>query len=190
MPIELPDCTGNPGAAWTIGHSTRPLEEFLEVLAAHGIRAIADVRRFPGSRRHPQFAREALERSLAGNGLDYLWLPQLGGRRSARKDSKNTAWRNAAFKGYADHLESAEFAQGHAQSCTLASERRTALMCAEMLWWQCHRSLIADAMKVQGAQVWHILDARAATPHPYTSAARIVDGRLDYSEPGTGELFS
>jgi uncharacterized protein (DUF488 family) len=189
MATELPDCKGIPGAVWSIGHSTRPLVEFLEVLAAHGVQAIADVRRFPGSRRHPQFAREALERSLAEQGLGYLWLPQLGGRRSARKDSPNTAWRNAAFKGYADHLGSAEFAQGFEALCALARERRTAMMCAESLWWQCHRSLISDVLKVCGAQVWHILDSREATLHPYTSAARLVDGRLDYSLPGTGELF-
>lgn len=160
------------------------------MLAVHDVQAIADVRRFPGSRRHPHFAREALAQSLAGAGLEYLWLPQLGGRRSACKDSPNTVWRNAAFRGYADHLASAEFAEGLAALDGLAIRRRTAVMCAESLWWQCHRSLIADVLKAAGVEVLHILGERPPTEHPYTSAARIIDGRLDYSAPGSGALFS
>jgi uncharacterized protein (DUF488 family) len=178
-----------PAIVWTIGHSTRTLEEFLAVLAAHELQAIADVRRFPGSRRHPHFAREALEQSLPSAGIEYLWLPQLGGRRRPRPDSPNTAWRNEAFRGYADHLASAEFAEGMAQLLPLAARRRTAIMCSELLWWRCHRSLISDVLKASGIEVLHVIDAGPAKPHPWTGPARIVDGRLDYSEPGTGELF-
>jgi len=178
-----------PAIVWTIGHSTRALEEFLAVLAAHELQAIADVRRFPGSKRHPHFAREALEQSLPSAGIEYLWLPQLGGRRRPRPDSPNTAWRNEAFRGYADHLASAEFAEGLAQLLPLAACRRTAIMCSELLWWRCHRSLISDVLKANGIEVLHVIDAGPAKPHPWTGPARIVDGRLDYSEPGTGELF-
>jgi uncharacterized protein (DUF488 family) len=176
---------------WTLGHSTRPLEEFLGVLAAHELGAIADVRRFPGSKRHPQFAREALEQSLGEAGLEYQWLPELGGRRRARPDSINTAWRNEAFRGYADHMSSAEFASGMSKLLALAGRRRTAMMCSELLWWRCHRSLLSDRLKADGWCVLHVVDASAPKEHPWTGAARIVDGRLDYSEPGaSGDLFS
>jgi uncharacterized protein (DUF488 family) len=180
-----------PATVWTIGHSTRALEEFLSVLAAHRIEAIADVRRFPGSRRHPHFAREALEASLPAASIDYLWLPQLGGRRRPRPDSPNDGWRNEAFRGYADHLASAEFADGFGQLLALASRRRTAMMCSELLWWRCHRSLLSDVLKARGVEVLHIVDAGEAKEHPWTGPARIVDGRLDYSAPGrAGDLFA
>ena len=175
---------------WTLGHSTRTLEEFLGVVAAHELQAIADVRRFPGSRRHPQFAREALEQSLPAAGLDYEWLPELGGRRRPLPDSPNTAWRNEAFRGYADYMSTSEFAGGFDKLLALAARRRTAMMCSELLWWRCHRSLLSDAMKAGGHDVLHILDQSPPKPHPWTAPARIVDGRLDYSEPGkSGELF-
>ena len=169
---------------WTLGHSTRSLDEFLAVLAAHELQAIADVRRFPGSKRHPQFAREALEQSLPAAGIEYLWLPQLGGRRRPRPDSPNTGWRNEAFRGYADHIDSAEFGQGYAQLTALAARRRTAMMCSELLWWRCHRSLVSDVLKARGYDVLHVADLGPAKPHPWTAPARIVDGKLDYSEPG------
>jgi uncharacterized protein (DUF488 family) len=176
---------------WTIGHSTRSLEDFLAVLAAHELQAVADVRRFPGSKRHPHFAREALEASLPCAGLEYLWLPQLGGRRRPRADSPNTGWRNESFRGYADHIGSAEFAQGLELSLELAARRRTAIMCSELLWWRCHRSLVSDVLKARGIEVLHIADAGPAKPHPWTAPARILDGRLDYSAPGqAGDLFA
>ena len=179
-----------PASIWTIGHSTRTLEDFLAVLSAHSLQAIADVRRFPGSKRHPHFAREALERSLPAARMGYLWLPQLGGRRRPRADSPNTGWRNEAFRGYADHIASAEFAQGLALLLELAAGRRTAMMCSEMLWWRCHRSLVSDVLKARGIEVLHVTDAGAPRPHPWTAPARIVDGRLDYSEPGqVSDLF-
>ena len=166
---------------WTIGHSTRSAEEFHELLSAHGIEALVDVRTFPGSRRYPQFNKETLSNSLEGNGLKYFHLPELGGRRQARKDSKNTAWKNASFRGYADHMESAEFQQGIRRLLDIASAKRTTIMCAEALWWRCHRSLISDFLKATGVEVFHIQDKAKVEPHPFTSAARIVDGELTYA---------
>jgi uncharacterized protein (DUF488 family) len=165
---------------WTIGHSTRPLDEFLDILAHYRIEAIADVRRFPGSRRHPQYGSVALEESLAARGIAYRWLRARGGRRRPRPDSPNVAWRNASFRGYADHLDSAEFAEGLDELLALSAEKRTAILCAESVWWRCHRAIIADVLRARGIEVVHILDARHATVHPYTPAARIVDGKLSY----------
>ena len=170
-----------PATIWTIGHSTRTLEEFLALLAAYRIEAIADVRRFPGSRRYPHFSREALGETLPSHGIAYQWLPKLGGRRPVQPDSPNDAWRNASFRGYADYLASAEFADGLDALLTLAGQRRTAMMCAEAVWWRCHRSLIADVLRLRGIEVIHILDATHSTVHPYTSPARIVEGRLTYA---------
>jgi uncharacterized protein (DUF488 family) len=169
---------------WTIGHSTRPLPEFLAVLAKYEVQAIADVRRHPGSRRQPQFGHDALEKSLVAHGLAYQWMPKLGGRRRARPDSPNTAWRNASFRGYADHIESEEFAEGLNELLEFAERGHMALMCAELLWWRCHRALIADVLCVRGIEVVHILDETKVTAHPYTSAARIVHGRLTYAATG------
>lgn len=165
---------------WTIGHSTHTLEEFLRLLGEYRIEAVADVRRFPGSRRHPHFAGDALAQSLPAHGIAYRWFPQLGGRRRAQPDSPHTGWRNASFRGYADHLGSAEFAQGLGELLALADGARTALMCAETLWWRCHRSLISDVLRCRGIEVIHILDATHSTAHPYTSPARVVDGHLSY----------
>jgi uncharacterized protein (DUF488 family) len=165
---------------WTIGHSNRPLGDFLDVLDAQGIRCIIDVRRFPGSRRQPEYGREALRDSLAARGIDYLWLPSLGGRRKPHPDSPNDAWRNESFRGYADHMESAEFAEGFAAVLDAARRAPTVLMCAEALWWRCHRSMIADALQVRGIEVLHIMGAGEAAPHPYTAPARISGGRLSY----------
>lgn len=173
---------------WTIGHSTRTLEAFLGLLDEYGIEAIADVRRFPGSRRYPYFASEALAKSLPSRGIAYWWLPELGGRRKVQPGSPNTAWRNASFQGYADHLASPEFAIGLEKLLRLAVGRRTALMCAEAVWWRCHRSLIADVLKLRGIEVIHIIDASHSTLHPYTSPARIVDGQLSYAPEQAGLL--
>jgi len=166
---------------WTIGHSTRPLDEFLRLLAVYRIEQVADVRRFPGSRKHPHYGGDALKEALAQHGVAYRWLPELGGRRRASADSPNTGWRSAAFRGYADYMASAEFAAGLATLLALARERRTALMCAEAVWWRCHRGLIADALRVEGAEVVHILDATHAVAHPMTAPARVRDGRLCYA---------
>jgi uncharacterized protein (DUF488 family) len=168
---------------WTIGHSTRPLQEFLDLLSQYKLEAVADVRRFPGSRRQPQYGEAALRASLAEQGVAYCWISALGGRRRARTDSPNTMWRNASFRGYADHIESSEFAAGLDELLELSTRLRTTLMCSEVLWWRCHRALIADVLRVRGIEVTHILDAKKTVEHPYTSAARIVEGRLSYAPP-------
>ena len=169
---------------WTIGHSTRSLEAFLDLLARNGIEAVADVRRYPGSRRWPHFAREPLARALEGRGLDYVWLQELGGRRTPSPQSSNTAWRSAAFRGYADYMATEAFAEGLDRLVNLASGLRVVVMCAESLWWRCHRGLIADALRWLGFDVIHILGPGSTAPHPYTAAARIVRGRLSYSAAG------
>ena len=165
---------------WTVGHSTRSGEEFTQILRAHDIQLLVDVRSFPGSRRYPQFNRATLSESLAAAGIQYKHEPRLGGRRTPRPDSHNTAWRNASFRAYADHMESEEFRDGVKDLLELAGEARTAVMCAESLWWRCHRSLISDYLKAAGHQVIHILDETKTEEHPFTSAARIVDGELSY----------
>jgi uncharacterized protein (DUF488 family) len=164
---------------WTVGHSTLPIEAFLDILGHYGIEAIADVRRFPGSRRHPQFGEAALRESLASRGIGYRWLPALGGRRKARADSPNTGWRNASFRGYADHIGTPEFAAGLAELLKLAEERRTAMMCAEVLWWRCHRALISDVLRIRGVEVVHIQDREHAAPHRQAAPAGIAQGALD-----------
>jgi uncharacterized protein (DUF488 family) len=166
---------------WTIGHSTRPLDEFLELLAENRIEAVADVRRYPGSRRWPHFAREPLATALESQGVLYEWFPELGGRRTPKADSRNTAWRSPAFRGYADYMETEPFADGLDRLVSLASALRTAVLCAELLWWRCHRALIADVLRWLGFEVTHILGPGKTVTHPYTPAARIVRGRLSYS---------
>jgi uncharacterized protein (DUF488 family) len=174
---------------WTIGHSTRTFDEFLELLRSADIGAVADVRRFPGSRRLPHFGREALSAALGRAGVTYEHLPELGGRRRPRPDSPNTAWRDEGFRGYADYMMTAEFAAGIARLIELGARTRTAFMCAEALWWHCHRGLIADYLKARGHDVLHIMGAGKIEPHPFTSAARIVDGELSYA-PADGNLFT
>ena len=165
---------------WTIGHSTRPFKELLEALRSFEIRILADVRSFPGSRRYPQFNREQLKVELAEAGIEYLHFPELGGRRDARPDSLNMAWRNKMFRGYADYMETEEFRAGMARLLDVVRARRTAIMCAEAVWWRCHRSLISDYVKANGGEVTHIMAMGKGVEHPYTSAARIVDGKLSY----------
>jgi uncharacterized protein (DUF488 family) len=169
---------------WTIGHSTRPLDLFLGLLEHHRIEAIADVRRFPGSRRHPQYGSDALQSTLAEHAIGYRWMPELGGRRRTSPDSPNTVWKNAAFRGYADYMQTTEFAAAFAGLLAFAAQQRTCVMCAEAVWWRCHRSMIADALKSRGIRVLHIMDAGKTTEHPYTAPARIVDGRLTYAVDG------
>lgn len=166
---------------WTIGHSTLKWDAFLDLLKAQGIEAVADVRRFAASRRYPHFNAEAMRRGLGDAGIEYASFPDLGGRRSPRPGSTNTAWRNASFRGYADYMATPEFQAALARLLELAAGRRTAIMCAEAVWWRCHRGLIADELKARGVEVLHIAAAGAPKPHPYTSAARIVEGRLTYS---------
>ena len=168
---------------WTIGHSTRSLDEFLQLLASQRLEAVIDVRRYPGSRRWPHFSHDALAVSLAERGLLYLWCPELGGRRRPARESPNTAWRSGAFRGYADYMMTDEFADGLARLVNVACGIRTVIMCAEAVWWRCHRGLIADVLRWLGFEVNHILGPGSITTHPYTSAARIVSGRLSYTRP-------
>jgi uncharacterized protein (DUF488 family) len=167
-------------AAFTIGHSTHPLDAFVALLRGAGIAGVADVRRWPRSRRHPQFDGDALAVELGARGLAYDHLPQLGGRRAPRPDSPNDGWEQEAFRGYADHMASPEFAAGIDALEALADARPTAVMCAEALWWRCHRRLLADALVMRGWTVWHILASGAAGAHEMTPFARIVDGALRY----------
>jgi uncharacterized protein (DUF488 family) len=166
---------------WTVGHSTRPQEELIGLLKRNGIQALADVRRYPASRRHPQFDREALERSLPAAGIEYLWIPELGGRRVPRKDSRNTAWRNAGFRGYADYMETESFRVAIESLLERARVRHTAIMCAELAWQKCHRGLISDYLKARGIEVRHIVGPGRIEPHPWTAAAHVVEGELSYA---------
>jgi uncharacterized protein (DUF488 family) len=168
---------------WTVGHSMLTIGDFLKLLSLNGIRALADVRSFPSSRKHPQFNQYQLRESLAAEGIEYLHLSELGGRRRARPDSANTAWRNPSFRGYADHMETDVFRAGIERLLQLARDKRTAMMCAEAVWWRCHRALISDYLKASGVNVVHINSSARNTVHPYTSAARISDGKLSYAEP-------
>ncbi|MBA3569704.1 MAG: DUF488 domain-containing protein [Pyrinomonadaceae bacterium] len=174
---------------WTIGHSTRAGADFIHILKAHQINTLVDVRSFPGSRRYPQFNGSELSESLASEGITYHHLLTLGGRRRPSPDSKNTAWRNPSFRAYADHMETVEFKQGIEKLRELARKSKTMFMCAEALWWRCHRSLIADYLKALGASVIHVSDEKQTQLHPYTSPARVIQGRLSYEglpseEPG------
>jgi uncharacterized protein (DUF488 family) len=167
---------------WTIGHSTRTIDEFMAALEARGIKLLVDVRSLPGSKRYPQFNKERLVKSLEEHGIRYEHFPELGGRRQPRPNSRNIAWRNASFRGYADYMETEEFRKGVERLLDLADEAGpTVIMCAEAVWWRCHRSLISDFLKARGIEITHILDANKAEPHPYTSAARLVNGDLSYA---------
>jgi uncharacterized protein (DUF488 family) len=172
--------TVDPVTIWTVGHSNVALDVLVNRLLAHQIALVADVRRFPASRRHPQFGQAALSAALGEAGIGYLHLADLGGRRQPKPESRNSAWRNDAFRGYADYMETPAFVAGIERLLREARQRRTAIMCAELLWWQCHRALIADYLKAANHIVLHITAAGIAE-HPYTSAATIVDGRLSYA---------
>ena len=165
---------------WTIGHSTRALNELLELLRRNKIERLVDVRSFPGSRRYPHFNRESLESALREAGVEYTWMPGLGGRRRARADSHNTLWRNEAFRGYADYMEAEGFRKALDELTRLAAGERTAFMCSEAVWWRCHRGLIADALKAEGWTVLHIESPDKVSEHPFTPAARMTPSGLSY----------
>jgi uncharacterized protein (DUF488 family) len=169
-----------PAIIWTIGHSTRSLEEFVDLLHGEEIEVVADVRRYPASRMHPHFNAGALGQSLPANGVRYEGYPDLGGRRAPAAASANTRWRNASFRGYADYMETPAFAEALGRLTDAAARARTAIMCAEAPWWRCHRALIADALKSRGVEVLHIMGGERLVAHPYTSAASVVDGKLYY----------
>ena len=167
---------------WTIGHSTRTIDEFISLLKANEIKVLADVRSWPGSKRYPHFNKDALTESLTAHRIRYEHFPELGGKRKSKPDSRNTAWRNASFRGYADYMEAEQFQNGIVRLLDTASEAGPiAIMCAEAVWWRCHRSLIADYLTARGVEVLHILGPNKVELHPYTSAARIVNGELSYA---------
>jgi uncharacterized protein (DUF488 family) len=172
---------------FTIGHSTRTADEFVALLRAHGVRHVVDVRRFPASRRHPQFSSEQLAGTLHVAGMDYRHAEALGGRRAARQDSRNTAWRNAAFRGYADHMASPEFRVALDRLVTEAGSAPTAILCAEAVHWRCHRNLLSDALVARGLEVRHILSPERAEAHTRNPAAVVrPDGVIEY--PAGGQL--
>ncbi len=172
---------------FTIGHSTRSFEEFTALLLENNVQLLADVRRFPGSRKYPHFGKDALAQDLPLKGISYQHFPELGGRRQPVKNSINTAWRNTAFRGYADYMQTDEFTEAIQKLITTADESKTAIMCSEAVWWRCHRSLISDYLKASGTEVYHIMAPGKVQLHPYTSAAKIVDGKLSYL--ADNELF-
>lgn len=165
---------------WTIGHSTRSLDEFLQLLKSRDIEAIADVRSHPGSRKYPHFGQDALAATLKKEGLAYDWFKGLGGRRRPNPDSPHTVWRNASFRAYADYMQTADFQEALQNLMDRAHDTRIALMCAEAVWWRCHRSMVADALCVEGIEVVHILGEHHETVHPMTGPARVEGGRLTY----------
>jgi uncharacterized protein (DUF488 family) len=165
---------------WTIGHSTRSFDELAAVLRAYSIELVVDVRRFPGSRRLPHFSADSLGPALAASGIVYHGLPALGGRRRPDADSPNQGWRHSAFRAYADHALTEEFAEGLFELLMLAGGLRTAIMCAEVLWWRCHRRIIADVLTSLGIEVIHIRDATHAEVHRLTAPALVVGGHLTY----------
>jgi len=167
---------------WTIGHSTRPMEEFIAMLHSFNIELVADIRSFPGSRKFPQYNKETLQVSLPQSNIQYVHLKSLGGRRKVKPDSKNTVWRNAAFRGYADYMETNFFKDGIAELEKLALKQRTAYMCSEAVWWRCHRSMVSDYLKVRGWKVVHIMGIAKDEEHPYTAPARIINGTLSYEK--------
>ena len=165
---------------WTIGHSTRSIEDFLLLLEKYSIEQLADIRSYPGSRRYPHFNKEALQKKLTEKKIGYIHLPELGGRRKPMPDSHNTGWRNESFRGYADYMETKEFADAAGRLEEIAIACRTAYMCAEAVWWQCHRALVSDYLKVNGWTVWHIMNKGEVVEHPLTKPAEVRNGELSY----------
>lgn len=170
-----------PHSVYTIGHSTHPLDRFVALLAQHQIEELLDIRRFPGSRKHPQFHRDNLAAVLPESSLEYRWLEVLGGRRHKRQeDSPNQGLRNKSFRNYADYMLTAEFQEGATQLLDAARQKRTAIMCAEGLFWRCHRRLVSDFLTAKGVTVQHIMPSGELRPHTLTSGAAIENGRVTY----------
>jgi uncharacterized protein (DUF488 family) len=166
---------------YTIGHSSRAFESFVEMLLSFQIGMVVDVRRFPGSRKYPQYNQQELQWRLAEHTIDYLHLENLGGRRKAVPESKHTAWRHPAFRGYADYMDTTPFKEGIKTLEEAGMKFRIAYMCSEAVWWRCHRSMVSDYLKSLDWQVWHIMDVGKAKEHPYTAPAKIVNGKLCYT---------
>ena len=165
---------------YTVGHSTRSAEVFLALLREHDVRQVADVRSVPRSRRHPQFVKETLDGFLNLHGIAYRHFPELGGLRTPRADSTNTAWREHNFRGYADYMETPSFTTGVEALIRFAGSGRTTVMCAEAVWWRCHRRLLADALVVRGVAVTHILSCASAKPHELSGFALVRGSMVGY----------
>jgi uncharacterized protein (DUF488 family) len=166
----------------TIGHSTRTIEDFTDLLRTHGVQLVVDIRTVPRSRRNPQFNEDTLAASLTKSGIDYVRLKELGGLRHPRKDSQNTGWRNPSFRGFADYMQTPDFETGINELIRLAQGRSVAIMCAEALPWECHRSLVADALLVRGIKVEHIMTLKKRTEHSMTKWAKVHGKRITYPE--------
>lgn len=162
---------------YTIGHSTHDIATLISMLQSFGIRTLVDIRRFPGSRKFPDFNRERLDEELQKAGIQYVHIEGLGGRRQAQKNSRNGRWRNSSFRGYADYMETDEFTEAIEELESLASRQPTVYMCAEAVWWRCHRALVSDYLKAKGWSVQHITAGGKAAEHPYTSPARLLGRR-------------
>ncbi len=168
---------------FTIGHSTRTIERLIGVLAAYRVEMVADIRSYPRSHRNPQFSSDAIKQELSKHGIRYLWLPKLGGRRKGLgEDSKNKCWKNQSFRNYADYMETATFRQGIDELIQLSAGSTVAIMCAEALYWRCHRSMVADFLKSLDVQVTHIFDEKKAQVHEYSQCTKIINGRLTYHD--------
>jgi uncharacterized protein (DUF488 family) len=179
--VHDPTSEGGMPQIYALGHSTRPLAAYVELLRHHGVATLADIRASPSSRRNPQYGQEELRAALSQAGIRYVHLPRLGGHRHGLGEaSLNTAWRNASFRGYADYVQTAEFARGLEELLELAAAGPVALMCAEAVPWRCHRSLVADALLARGIVVQEIQGIHRATPHRLTPFARLVDERVTY----------
>jgi len=166
---------------YTIGHSTRSLGEFLELLHNFQIEQLVDVRRYPGSRKFPHFNKDNLVESMPANNIIYRHIEDLGGRRKASKKSVNNGWRLLSFRGYADFMETETYKAAAEELQVIARHSKVAYMCSEAVWWSCHRALISDYLKVRGWKVNHIMALNKITEHPYTKPAEVIDGKLDYS---------
>lgn len=163
---------------YTIGHSTHNIDKFIAMLRSFNIQLLADVRHFPGSRKFPHFNKADLKKTLESAGIEYRHMEDLGGRRRPRPDSTHNEWRNEAFRGYADHMDTDIFRNAIKELESIAAKMRTAYMCSEAVWWRCHRGLISDYFKAKGWNVQHIMDIGKSTEHPYTGPARAAQGRL------------
>ena len=169
---------------FTIGHSNRPIEEFIRLLEAHGVKHVIDIRTIPRSRHNPQFNADVLPKSLRAAGIDYTPMKELGGLRHTTRDSINTGWKNASFRGFADYMQTPEFAAAIDALIKIAADKTTAIMCAEAVPWRCHRSLVADALVARQIDVEHILSATRAQPHEMTSFARVHGLEITYPVQG------
>jgi uncharacterized protein (DUF488 family) len=176
------DCIGADKEIFTVGHSTHTADKFISMLRSFGVTMLADIRAFPSSRRHPQFNASDLMVNLGAANISYRHFPGLGGRRKPRPDSPNSAWRNESFRGYADYMETRDFEIHVAALEQLAAEQTLCYMCSEAVWWSCHRALLSDHLKSRGWKVTHIMDEGKSSDHPFTTPARVVNGKLTYHQ--------